>query len=63
MPNGGHEGQMSGHKASTINSGSDEAVGPREVTFTFGAGDLTRGSIGTQLLILPRFGLTAICAG
>ena len=36
---------------------SDESVGTREVAFTFGAGDLARGCVNMQLLILPSVGL------
>ena len=40
---------------------SDESVGTREeVVFTFGAGDLARGCVNTQLLILPSVGLVRI---
>ena len=39
---------------------SDESVGTREVAFTFGAGDLARGCVNTQLLILPSVGLVMV---
>ena len=39
---------------------SDESVGTREVAFTFGAGDLARGCVNTQLLILSSFGLVMV---
>ena len=41
LPNGGPDGQSGGCKAGTINIGSEKAIVPREVTFTFGVGDLT----------------------
>ena len=34
-----------------INIVGDESVGPLEVMFTFGEGDLARGCVDTQLLI------------
>ena len=39
---------------------SNESVGTREVAFTFGAGDLARGYVDTQLLILPSVGLVMV---
>ena len=39
---------------------SNESVGTREVAFTFGADDLARGCVNTQLLILPSVGLVMV---
>ena len=39
---------------------SNESVGTWEVAFTFGADDLPRGCVNTQLLILPSVGLVMV---
>ena len=56
-PNVGSNRQRSGQKAGAVDVVSNESVGTREVAFTFGAGDLARGCVNTQLLILPSVGL------
>ena len=38
----------------------NESVGAREVAFAFGAGDLARGGVTTQLLVLPGVGLVMV---
>ena len=43
-----------------VNVVSDESVGTREVAFTFGAGDLARGCVNTQLLILLIVGSVVV---
>ena len=59
-PNGGSNRQRSGYKAGVVDVVSNESVGTREVVFTFGAGDLARGCVDTQLLILPSVGLVMV---
>ena len=60
VPNGGSGRQRSAEKAGAVDVVSNEFVGTREVAFTFGAGDLARGGVNTQLLILPSIGLVMI---
>ena len=59
-PNGGSNRQRSGQKAGAVDVVSNESVGTREMAFTFGAGDLVRSCVNTQLLILPSVGLVMV---
>ena len=59
-PNGGSNRQRSGQKAGAVDVVSNESVETQEVAFTFGAGDLARGCVNTQLLILPSVGLVMV---
>ena len=47
----------------TIDIGRYEAVCSREVAFAFFAGDLARGCINAQLLVLPFVGLAMVRFG
>ena len=58
--NGGSDRQRSGQKAGAVDVVSNESAGTREVAFTLGAGDLARGGVNTQLLILPSVGLVMV---
>ena len=60
VPNGGSDRQRSGYKAGAVDVVGNESVGTREVTFTFGAGDLARGGVNTQLLVLPSVELMVV---
>lgn len=40
VTNGGLNEQTGRHKAEMMNIGSDRAIGPREIIYTFDAGDL-----------------------
>ena len=50
---GGPDGQRGWWKVRTIDIGGYETVISRKVLFTFGTGDLTRGCMNAQLLIVP----------
>ena len=54
---GGSNSKGNGSEASMTNIVSDASVGPLEVMFTFGEGDLARGCVDTQLLIRSDAGL------
>ena len=54
--NGSSGRQRSEKKAGAVDVVSDESVGTRGMAFIFGAGDLARGCVNTQLLILPSIG-------
>ena len=57
VPDRGSDRQRDGWEAGSVDVVSDETVRTREVAFAFGAGDLARGCVNTQLLILPSIGL------
>ena len=57
VPNGGSDRQRGEWKAGAVDVVSDESVGTREGAFIFGAGNLARGYVNTQLLILMSAGL------
>lgn len=57
---GGPDGQRDRGKVVTIDIWCSKAVGYREVAFVFSMGDLTRGCINAQLLVVPSVGLTVV---
>ena len=63
LPDGGPIGQGGHGETGTINVGGCEAVRSRELAFAFGAGDLTRGCINAQLLIVQCIGLAVVKTG
>ena len=60
IPNGGPNEQRGRGKTVTIDIGGYGAVISLEVAFAFSTGDLTRGCINAQLLIVPCVGLAVI---
>ena len=63
IPDGGPSKLRGRGKAGTIDIGCYEAVRSREVVFAFGAGDLARGCINVQLLVLSCVRLAMVRAG